>query len=65
MADTFWMIEEAVGRGFYITHEGSFSDKGAAQAIIDRFPPVMSRRMRPALYQTGRYNGPIRVEAPR
>jgi hypothetical protein len=57
MADTFWMVEEAVGRGLYMLLDGIYGTKDGA----DKARPKNSNS-RAALYETGHGNqGPVRV----
>ena len=54
--DTFWKIEQATGNGYYITHDGSYSTRKAAEHEAARHPNA-----RAVLYQTGTGNGPVRA----
>lgn len=55
----FWKIEETVGVG-YIVHPDTYATGVACQAAIDQLPSNSGCRAQ--LYQTGKWNGPIRVE---
>lgn len=57
----FWKIEESLGRGRYIVHDGIYENEAVAWAAIDRM--TYNNRMRPVLYRTGpASNGPVRAE---
>ena len=57
--DYFWMIEQTVGNGYYITLPGIYETKEGAEAA---FPS--GGNLRAMEYCTGRGNGPIRVGSP-
>ena len=54
----FWLIEEAVGDGFYFTWPGIYSTQEAARVAIEE---DRTEGARPALYQTCDRRGPVRV----
>ena len=60
----FWKIEEAVGSGRYIEHEGIFETRESCEhEILRRFgSALMGKIFRAQQYQTGRgSDGPKRV----
>jgi hypothetical protein len=60
--DTFYKIEESVGDGeYYITWEGIFTTKEAAQQQI-KSRAVNTKDCRVVEYQKGTNKGPVRVE---
>jgi hypothetical protein len=58
MTDTFWMIEETVGRGLFFTHPGIYATRESAEQVAARYSGA-----RAAHYRTGGWTGgPERVE---
>lgn len=54
----FWVVEEAVGNGYCITHDGIYSTREAAEREAQRY-----RNARAAAYRRGGWGtGPQRIE---
>lgn len=59
--DTFWRIEEACSNGQYIILPGLFETREAAETAIAK--ERSNGGMRAALYRTGKWDGPERIES--
>lgn len=60
---TFWKIEETVGNGSYIVHDGIYETREACQTAINKLKS--NSGCRPVLYKRGGWGtGPVRETLP-